>query len=315
METSVARLAAVRAAIVRDDDPGNRLAHATTLDLLDRASRAGAGRSLPGWDAYPEAAAAIVGEIGWQMTLAVTANLLAVVDFAEPLDFLTLSRLVKRYGHRPVAAVQSSVDERLGTSSSLPLATRFAWQVTRTAEIVDGQVASGLDREAAEEVAARCRRSGFWLTVADVDMDAPGPVLSTVDDLLELADRGGIRAWRGQVALVASNPWAPYTAELQRLAVDTGRPEIAAALDDVLRHYRDLSEQRDRQLVAREIRRLVAVSGLSQRQFAALCGTSAPRLSTYVNGLVTPSASMMVRFTRVSQRVQRQERRERGSSA
>jgi DNA transposition AAA+ family ATPase len=97
--------------------------------------------------------------------------------------------------------------------------------------------------------------------------------------------------------------------------VDGGRPELAAALDELVKHYRDLSEQHDRQLVAREIRRLVAVSGLSQRQFAALCGTSAPRLSTYVNGLVTPSAAMMVRFTRVSERAQRQAAQERGSTA
>lgn len=81
------------------------------------------------------------------------------------------------------------------------------------------------------------------------------------------------------------------------------------------KHYRDLADRHDRQLVAREIRRLVAMSGLSQRQFAALCGTSAPRISTYVNGLVTPSAAMMVRFVRVSQLAQRQGRSARGSPA
>ncbi len=312
---TVAGLAALRAAIAQDADPSHRLAHAATLDLLDRASRAGAERSLVGWEQFPGFAAEIVGESGWPMTVAVTANLVAVVDFAEPVDFLTLGRLVKRYGHGPVASVQSRIDGLLGTGPTKPMATLFAWQVARTAEIVEGLVASGIDPAKAREIGGRCYRSGFWLVVTDVDPDAPGPKLTTVEDVARCADNGGVVGWRGQIAIVAANPWAPYPAELHGLLVDSGRPELATALDDLVKHYRDLSEQRDRQLVAREIRRLVAVSGLSQRRFAALCGTSAPRLSTYVNGLVTPSASMMVRFTRVSERSQRQAERERGSTA
>jgi len=310
---TVAGLAALRAAIAQDADPSHRLAHAATLDLLDRASRA--QRPLLGWEQFPEAAADIVGKTGWSMTVAAMANVIAVVNFSEPVDFLTLSRLVKRYGHGPVASVHSTIDDVLGTSPSRPLSTRFAWQVARTAEIVDGLVASGLDLEKAREVGGRCHRSGFWLVVTDVDPNAPGPELTTVEEVARCADNGGVLGWRGQIAIVAANPWAPYPAELHRLLVDGGRPELAAALDELVKHYRDLSEQHDRQLVAREIRRLVAVSGLSQRQFAALCGTSAPRLSTYVNGLVTPSAAMMVRFTRVSERAQRQAAQERGSTA
>lgn len=315
MDRSASRLEALRAAIAQDGDPGHRLAHAATLDLLDRASRVGAQRPLPGWEPFPKAATAIVGQPGWTMTVAVMANLLAVADFGEPVDFLTFSRLVQRYGHGPVAAVQSTVDDVFATSPSKPLATRFAWQVARTTEVVDGLVASGLDREKATEVGGRCQRGGFWLVVTDVDPDAPGPELTTVDDVVRCADKFGLPGWRGQAARVAANPWAPYPAKLHKLLVDHGRPELAAALEELIQHYRDLSEQRDRQLVAREIRRLVAVSGLSQRQFAALCGTSAPRLSTYVNGLVTPSASMMLRLARVSERAQRQSETEHGSTA
>ena len=61
--------------------------------------------------------------------------------------------------------------------------------------------------------------------------------------------------------------------------------------------------------MAREIRELVAMSGLSQREFASMAGTSASRLSTYVNGLVTPSATMMVRIRRVSELVQKRRSR------
>ena len=189
---TVAGLAALRAAIAQDADPSHRLAHAATLDLLDRASRA--QRPLLGWEQFPEAAAEIIGETGWPMTVAVMANLIAVVDFSEPVDFLTLSRLVKRYGHGPVASVQSTIDDVLGTSPSRPLSTRFAWQVARTAEIVDGLVASGLDLEKAREVGGRCHRSGFWLVVTDVDPDAPGPELTTVEEVAEVCgQRRGTR--------------------------------------------------------------------------------------------------------------------------
>lgn len=314
MGTPVARLSVLRAAIARDTDQSNRLAHAATLDLLDRASRAD-DRTLPGWERFPEAASELLGETGWPMTVAVLANLVAVADFAQPADFVTLSRLAKRYGNQPVASVQSTADVRLRTSSGMPLATRLAWQVARTAEVVESLVANRMDEEKASQVAGTCRRSGIWLVAADVDPDTPGPELSTVEDALGCADHGGITAWRGQAAIVAANPWAPYPAELHHLLVDAGRPELADLFEGVIEHYRTLSEQRDRGLVAREVRRLVALSGLSQRQFAALCGTSAPRLSTYVNGLVTPSAAMMVRFNRVSERAQRQERRARDSSA
>jgi hypothetical protein len=315
MDMSVGRLSVLRAAVAQDADPSNRLAHAVILDLLDRASRVRDDRQLAAWEHFPEAASELVGDQGWPMTVAVVANLVAVVDFAEPVDFLTLSRLVKRYGHRPVATVQSTVDNLLGTSSAMPLVTRYARLVARTDEITDGLVAGGLDHEKARVVAARCHRSGFWLVVTDVDPDAPGPELTTIEEVLRCADSGGVPAWRGQAAIVAANPWGPYPAELHQLLTTGGRPQMADALESLIKYYRDVSEQRDRKLVAREIRRLVAVSGLSQRQFAALCGTSAPRLSTYVNGLVTPSASMMVRFTRVSERAQRRVRRERGSSA
>ena len=220
---------------------------------------------------------------------------------------------MKRYGHGPVAAVQSTIDAALSTSSRKPLATRFAWQVMRTTGSWTAWWRAGPSpRWHARSAAVAAER-----ILAGRDRRRPGrprPQLTTVESVVECADNGWIPGWRGQIAIIAGNPWAPYPAELQRLLVDGGRAELADALDDVVKYYRDLAEQRDRQLVAREIRRLVAVSGLSQRQFAALCGTSAPRLSTYVNGLVTPSASMMVRLTRVSEREQ-QERGERGSSA
>ncbi|MDN5748643.1 MAG: helix-turn-helix domain-containing protein [Pseudonocardia sp.] len=44
----------------------------------------------------------------------------------------------------------------------------------------------------------------------------------------------------------------------------------------------------------------MAASGRTRADFARSVGTSASRLSTYVNGSVTPSAAMLVRMRRVA---------------
>lgn len=48
--------------------------------------------------------------------------------------------------------------------------------------------------------------------------------------------------------------------------------------------------------MAARVRAAVDRSGLTNAQFAALVGTSASRLSTYLSGQVTPSAAMLVRI-------------------
>jgi len=57
-----------------------------------------------------------------------------------------------------------------------------------------------------------------------------------------------------------------------------------------------------------EIREAVKRSGLSRAEFASQVGTSASRLSTYVSGKVTPSATLMLRIRRVADRQSHDER-------
>lgn len=316
MDRSSGRLAQLRAAIAVDPHPNHRVAHTATTRLIARAETAAAGRPLLGWGAFSESTATPrIGAEDWQATLGVTANMIAVAGLAEAEDFATLNRLVRQYGPEAVASIQAAADERLGLGRSMPLATRFARTVTRTQRIVDSLVAGGTEHQAARAIARRCARTAYSLVMTDVDRSPPGPRITTVEDAITCVDTGGIPAWRGQVAIVAADPWSPYPTELLRLLREGDRDAAADTLESAVKYYRDLAERHDRQLVAREIRRLVAMSGLSQRQFAAMSGTSAPRLSTYVNGLVTPSASMMVRFTRVSELAERQGRDARGSSA
>jgi DNA-binding transcriptional regulator YiaG len=75
---------------------------------------------------------------------------------------------------------------------------------------------------------------------------------------------------------------------------------ITASVDDVIERARRDAAASERDQVAVEIRDLVARSGLSRQDFALRLGTSRPRLSTYMSGKVTPSASLMLRMRRVA---------------
>ena len=303
-KTLEARFDALRTAIERDPDPRGRVAHAATLELLDRSDRAHDGHFAEGWDRFADAAIEVIGEDGWAITVGAMANMIGLVHFAEPADFVTASRLAKRYGHRRMAAVQTTIDDLLGTGPALPVATRMVMVLSLTDWVVEKLTDFGMQKVEATEIAERCYQAGFWLVLTDVDPSRPGPILRTPEEVASTWDNGGLRAWRGQVAIIASNPWAPYGNELKELALAANRPAPVHAVEEAVRVYRSRFERRERELVAREIRQLVAMSGLSQRDFAAMAGTSASRLSTYVNGLVTPSATMMVRIRRVSDLVQ-----------
>jgi len=81
-------------------------------------------------------------------------------------------------------------------------------------------------------------------------------------------------------------------------------------LTDRLERWRPTRPQttRDsaRKEVARRLREVVAASGLSQQSFAALLGTSQPRLSSYLTGKVVPSATLFVRAERLGSSLEEQ---------
>ena len=302
------RLDKLRGAVESDGDPNHRVAHSATLELLERVDRVGTGSFTEGWELFADAALALVGDDRWAIQVGVMANMIGIVDLADADDFVTAGRLVKRYGHRKIALVQTHDRRLLGTGPDMPVATHAVMLLAQSEHVAEVVRAAGWNEDKATEVADRCYQMGFWLVLTDVDPSRPGPYLTTPEDVARTWDHGGIRAWRGQIAIIASNPWAPYGTELKDLAIAADRLFPVYAIEEAVKVYRSRFERRERELVAREIRRLVAVSGLSQREFAAMAGTSASRLSTYVNGLVTPSATMMVRIRRVSEFVQNRRR-------
>jgi len=294
----------VRAAISGDGYPDHHLARTVVSEFLDRG-RLDSGGGPPVCIRFSAVACALIAG-GGSVDAAVMANMIDVVDRRSSDDFVTLAELVASYGHRTVAAAQANADGLLETGPGLPLATVLVRMLART-EWVSDQVRGGVGDERAVEIGECCAHAAFWLVMAQINPSAPGQRLETVEDAVRCVDRGNIEAWRAQIAiLAASSPWMPYSTTLRDLLLEGDRPTHAQAWAAAVGYYREQAERRERQLVAREVRRLVVDSGCSQRHFAAMIGTSPPRLSTYVNGVVAPSATMMVRIRRVSEVLEKQ---------
>lgn len=290
---------------LRDDtSPPDQVAHQAARTLLARIETNDPGGRAEEWDRFLGAATGLLGRDNWSVTVGVMANLIVLADRPQPNDLTMADLLLRRYGHRRLAAIRNSVDELLGYGPQMPVATRAVRALADDDAIVESLVASGVGPRTAAEIAGRCGEMGFWLAVNGVEPRTRGKRLSTADGLKRMWEHGDLRSWRAQLSIIASNPWAPHGAYLKDLAILADLPFLADAIDAAIRLFTVNAERAEQEQVAREIRRLVALSGLSQRQFAAMIGTSAPRLSTYVNGITMPSAAMMVRMRRVARMIQ-----------
>jgi DNA-binding transcriptional regulator YiaG len=108
-------------------------------------------------------------------------------------------------------------------------------------------------------------------------------------------ERGGLAEWRLLVEAVGADPWGRTARQIEEV-LDHSRPfGTAELLERAIEAARARTAAEERAAVAAELRELVRRSGLLQADFARRLGTSASRMSSYVNGAVVPSATLMVR--------------------
>jgi DNA-binding transcriptional regulator YiaG len=120
------------------------------------------------------------------------------------------------------------------------------------------------------------------------------------EGILTAVERGTLPDWRRLSAAVRADPWGPVARQILE-AVELARPYgTSDLLTTVIERARQDAADAERDEVAGEVRDLVNRSGLSRQDFAVRLGTSRPRLSTYMSGKVTPSASLMVRMRHVT---------------
>jgi hypothetical protein len=230
----------------------------------------------------------------------VLTNLVELVAFADPDDYVRLHELIRAYGHEWVADRQGELGPLLGEDARIRAETGLIWRIGDEARTRARLADAGIGENDATDVAASCYGHMFWLLLRDMDQAGQGREPTTPEELLDVVRRGTISQWRASLAPIAASPWAPYGERLAELAEEAGLPVVANSMRECRRVYQLRAEDQERNAIAREIRRRVAVSGLTQREFATYVGTSPSRLSTYANGRVTPSAAMLLRIQRAS---------------
>lgn len=124
------------------------------------------------------------------------------------------------------------------------------------------------------------------------------------EGILTAVERGTLPDWRRMAAAIRADPWGLVAQQVLE-ALEVSRPYGTTGLfTTVIERARQDAADSERDEVAAEIRDLVALSGLSQQDFALRLGTSRPRLSTYMSGKVTPSAALMLRMRGAAARAQ-----------
>ena len=108
-------------------------------------------------------------------------------------------------------------------------------------------------------------------------------------------ERGDLAEWRLLVEAVGADPWGRTARQIEEVLGHSRPFGTAELLERAIEAARARTAAEERAAVAAELRELVRRSGLLQADFARRLGTSASRMSSYVNGAVVPSATLMVR--------------------
>lgn len=113
-------------------------------------------------------------------------------------------------------------------------------------------------------------------------------------------DRGLVPDWQPLFAEIRRAPWGSLARRLERHLTTRERDGVRELFRLAIDRARERADASERAEVAARVRDAVARSGLTNARFAEAIGTSASRLSTYLNGKVTPSAAMLIRIERLS---------------
>jgi DNA-binding transcriptional regulator YiaG len=144
------------------------------------------------------------------------------------------------------------------------------------------------------------------LTFRNIDASPDDPVSTWPLEAIQTAlERGGLGDWRKLTEEIRAQPWGPVARRVEEVLGYSRPYGVAPAMERAIAGAREETEASEREAVATEVDRLVRASGLSRAEFASLVGTSASRLSTYVTGKVTPSAALLVRMRRTTERARK----------
>ncbi|OBG60212.1 hypothetical protein [Mycobacterium sp. E3339] len=113
---------------------------------------------------------------------------------------------------------------------------------------------------------------------------------------------GDIATWKRIAAALKRDPYGRTARQVEEVLDGTRPYGISKALWEVLERARTHLEANERAEVARHVRLLIDRSGLAQQEFASRIGASAEELAAYLDGSTSPSAALMIRMRRLSDR-------------
>jgi len=133
------------------------------------------------------------------------------------------------------------------------------------------------------------------------DTDQPVEFWSTA--AIRSAMQGGdIDTWKRIAAALKRDPYGRTARQVEEVLEGTRPYGISKALWEVLERARTHLEANERSEVARHVRLLIDRSGLDQVEFASRIGVAPEDLAGYLDGSTSPTASLMIRIRRLSDR-------------
>lgn len=115
-------------------------------------------------------------------------------------------------------------------------------------------------------------------------------------------ETGDIAVWQRIVIAVKRDPYGRTARQVEEVLESAAPYGISLALREVLTRARNHLEANERTEAARHVGLLVERSGLTEPEFASRIGVTREQLSAYLDGSVSPVASLMIRMRRLSDR-------------
>ncbi|MDY6872165.1 MAG: XRE family transcriptional regulator [Actinomycetota bacterium] len=135
---------------------------------------------------------------------------------------------------------------------------------------------------------------------ASVD-DRPVEFWSTaaIRDALETDD---LAVWQRIVTAIKRDPYGRTARQVEEVLEKANPYGVSKALAEVLVRTREQMAAAERAEVGHHVQLLLNRSGLGAPEFASRIGVGVDEFQSYIDGEVSPSASLMIRMGRLSER-------------
>jgi hypothetical protein len=121
-----------------------------------------------------------------------------------------------------------------------------------------------------------------------------------------------LSVWQRIVVAIKRDPYGRTARQVEEV-LETAEPwGVSRAMSEVLVRTREHLEANERAEVAKHVRLLLDRSGLGQHEFASRIGVPPADFGTYLDGSVSPPASLMIRMGRLSERFAKMRNQSRG---